>query len=244
MRVEVRVLLADDERLALELITHLMRELGGVTVVGVATNGMDTAAQISALQPDLVLLDIQMPSCSGIAIAESLGEAGSPQIIFVSAFDHYAARAFELDATDYLLKPVGRERLSQALERARRRQTIRSQETDAPSLPSAECLWIPMREGAVRVSIASIDWVEAAGDYVLLHTAPRTYMIRATMAEMTERMSPHGMIRIHRSTLVRPSAVTKVTRADNGGTQLTISDGCSVTVGPSYLKSVLAVLGM
>jgi DNA-binding LytR/AlgR family response regulator len=236
------VLLVDDETLALERMQHLLGELPAVEVIGTAQDGESAIERISSRKPDVVFLDIQMPGRSGIAVAEALEDSGRPEVIFVSAFDHYAARAFEVEATDYLLKPVRRDRLAQALQRARRRRF-----GGPPASPvgvEADHLWVPARHGAIRLPVTHVMWVEAAGDYVLLHTAAKSHMLRATMNEMEERLAAAGLMRVHRSTLVRPEAVIEILRSPKAAVTLVMSDGSSVAVGPSYQQAVLASLGV
>lgn len=240
--MSLSLLLADDEAPALERLQHLIGGMRGIEIIGLARDGEEAAHKIRELAPDAVLLDIQMPGRSGLAVAEALEDAGRPQVIFVSAFDHYAARAFEIDATDYLLKPVSGERLSQALERARRRKSapLAAAVADQPG----DWLWAPSKAGQVRVPISAITWVEAAGDYVLLHTALRTHMLRATMAQMAERLAGGGLVRVHRSALVRSSEVIEITRSPGPSLTLLMRDGAAIPVGPSYRASVLAALGL
>lgn len=245
--LRLRVLIVDDEPLAIERTLHLLAEIPNVEVVGSAKEGDEAIDCIRALRPDLVLLDIQMPGRSGIAVAEALAGEAAPDIVFVSAFDHYAARAFEVDATDYLLKPVSSERLSRALQRARRRRAgLQAQPAPATrnSETASDHFWVPTKHGALRVPLSEVNWVEAAGDYVLIHTPVRTHLLRATMLEMTEKLAPSGVVRAHRSALVRPEAVSQVTRSARGGLNLVIRDGSTVAVGPSYQRAVLEILGV
>lgn len=243
MTAPLRLLLVDDEAPAIARLQHLVGELPDVSAVGVARNGEEAVEKIRELRPDAILLDVQMPGRSGVSVAEALGvDAPGPQVIFVTAFDHYAARAFEVEATDYLLKPVSRDRLGQALERARRRR--RAEAAQLAPETGGDFLWAPGKGGMARVPVAAITWVEAAGDYVLLHTPARTHMLRATMSEMAERLAAGGLIRVHRSALVRPASVLEVTRAARPGLSLMMDDGSAVPVGPSYQKAALAALGV
>jgi two-component system, LytTR family, response regulator len=243
----VRVLLADGELLALERLAHLLRGLPHIQVAGTATSGEIAASLIVALKPDLTILDTQIPRQSDTALADTLNEADGLQVIVISAFTLDSAQALEVDATDYLLKPVTQDRLVQALERARRRRcagTRRPRRFETGLASDTRWLWAPTRHGPVRVPIADVILAEAAGDHVLLHTTDRTHMLRTTIADMTERLSRFGMIRAHRSALVRPSAVTNITSGEDGGALLKLIDGSAVNVGPLYRNSIFSELGI
>jgi len=251
----MRILLVDDEPLALERLEVAVAQIADAQVVGMATDGAEACAQIAALQPDLVLLDIQMPELSGMEVAQSLpGLPQRPDIIFVTAFDRFAIEAFGVEATDYLLKPVSFERLRIAVERVRRRRAMAEAEHPAIRLPGTEVepapgrydegIWVPGRQGAVRVPVATIDRIEAARDYVLLNTPTRSHLLRAKMNELAERLDPRLMIRIHRSHIVRIDAVTGIERPGKGVLRLLMTDGASLQVGPNYQGQVADALGL
>lgn len=239
----MRVLLVDDEPSALERLAALFGDIAGVEVVGMARDGVDALAQIAATKPDLVMLDIQMPERSGLAVAAALPASRRPDIVFVTAFDTYAAEAFEVEATDYLLKPVRPDRLRQAVERARRRRAmIHSSVNESPSAPGAVSFWVPSRSGRVRVPALELDWIEAARDYVLLHTPTRSYIHRITMTALEEVLDPKVLTRVHRSAFVNLDRVREVERLGKGLIALVLRDGVNVAVGPTYVKPVLAHL--
>lgn len=240
----MRVLLADDEPLALIRLQTLLAEIDDVEVVGMARDGEEAAAQIAALTPDLALLDIRMPGQNGLTLATQVSEV---EVIFVTAFDHFASQAFEVDAVDYLLKPVEPQRLLIAIDRARRRRTrdrailtgVDVQAHDGASLPpSNEGFWVPGRDGMVRVALSAIDWIEAARDYVLLHTTTRSYMLRSTMDAIQKQMDPSVMARVSRSAFVRRGAVAEVTRIGRAGYVVVLHDGTPVRVGATYAGAV------
>ena len=246
----MRILLVDDEPAALERLAALLSQAPDVSVVGTARNGREAAQAIADLHPDLVLLDIQMPEASGLAVAAALPPEDRPEIIFVTAFELYAADAFEVEAADYLLKPVRFDRLRQAIERARRRQSQRTalaRAADALAAPADEDpdgFWVQVRTGFVRVPLGDIDWIEAAKDYVLLHTATRSHMHRTTMTALERKMPPAEMIRVHRSAFVRPAKVKEVKRLGKGLISLVLEDGVNVAVGPSYVNAVTERLAL
>lgn len=246
----MRILLVDDEPAALERLAALLSQAPDVSVVGTARNGREAAQAIADLHPDLVLLDIQMPEASGLAVAAALPPEDRPEIIFVTAFELYAADAFEVEAADYLLKPVRFDRLRQAIERARRRQSQRTalaRAADALAAPADEDpdgFWVQVRTGFVRVPLGDIDWIEAAKDYVLLHTATRSHIHRATMNALERKLNPAELTRVHRSAFVRPARVAEVKRLGKGLISLVLQDGVNVAVGPSYVNAVTERLAL
>lgn len=257
--MSLRVLLVDDEPLALARVSAALRDVDDVVVVGAAGDGEEAIESIGRHKPDLVLLDIQMPGLDGLGVAAALSGAQRPEVVFVTAFDQYASDAFQVEAVDYLLKPVKFDRLRQALDRARRRREMREATGRAAELElvvnqlrSAEAaeeafeteFWVPTLHGVKRVPVANISWIEAARDYVLLHTATRSHLFRATMSGLERRLDPTQMIRVHRSSFVRPAAVAEVQRQGKGLYALKLRDGAVVQVGPTYATALLAALNV
>ena len=244
----MRVLLVDDEPAALERLEALLTQIPGVQTAGRATNGREALEQMQTLAPDLVLLDIQMPERSGLSVAAALPPEARPEIVFVTAYEMYAPDAFEVEAADYLLKPVRFDRLRQAVERARRRAAQKAAAAQAvetsPPAAEADGIWIQGRNGFIRVSTGEIDWIEAAKDYVLLHTPTRSHMHRVTMTALEEGLDPQVLTRVHRSAFVNLARVQEVQRLGKGLISLVLRDGVEVTVGPTYVRAVLARLGL
>jgi DNA-binding LytR/AlgR family response regulator len=246
----MRVLLVDDELLALERLRTFFADIEDTEVVGQARDGDEALEEIERLRPDLVFFDIQMPGRTGLRAAADMKVEPRPEIVFVTAHEHYAPDAFEVDAADYLLKPVRFERLRHAVERARRRRSLRDAAERAGELeqklaeaaatqavPQQDGFWIPERNGRRWVPIESIDWIEAARDYVLLHTSVRSHLLRITMSALEEKLAGTRLLRVHRSAFVRPDKVTEVKR-ENRSLCLVLADGASVQVGPSYVRAV------
>lgn len=254
----MRVLLVDDESLALDRLETFFADIEGVEIVGRASDGDEALERIKELTPDLVILDVQMPGKNGLRAAADIDIEPRPEIVFVTAHEHYAPDAFDVDAADYLLKPVRFDRLRQAVDRARRRKTLRAAEAragaleeevealkagQAPRAHDDDGFWVPERHGQRRVPTDSIDWIEAARDYVLLHTSMRSHLLRITMASLEERLENSQLIRVHRSAFVRPDKVTEVQRS--GRTLcLVLNGGASVQVGPSYAADVKRALNL
>ena len=244
----MRVLLVDDEALALDRLRTFFENIEGVEIVGQAQDGDEALTEIARLTPDLVILDVQMPGKNGLRAAADIDIEPKPEIVFVTAHEHYAPDAFEVDAADYLLKPVRFERLRHAVERARRRRSLREaaeragqlEEKLAAMKPQAahdEGFWVPERSGRRWVPIDSIDWIEAARDYVLLHTSVRSHLLRITMSALEEKLAGTSLLRVHRSAFVRPDKVGEVKR-ENRSLVLVLADGASVQVGPSYVSAI------
>jgi two-component system, LytTR family, response regulator len=245
----MRVLLVDDEPLALEKLQVFFCDIPDTEVVGTAGDGVAAIEAVARLRPDLVILDIQMPGRSGLAVAGDLAAEGRPQIVFVTAYEHFAPDAFDVEATDYVLKPVRLERLRQAVARARRRCELQrlvdpaARPTPAPSAPAADAryqqaLEVHAGSGVVRLPVTEIDWIEAAKDYVILHTSTRSHMVRVTMAMLEETLDPAVLVRVHRSAFVRRDAVAQVERAGGGAVAVVLKDGATLQVGPSFARTV------
>lgn len=239
----LRTLLVDDEPLALERLQVFFRDIAGAEVIGTARDGKEAAEAIERLKPDLALLDIQMPEQNGLRVAATLPPDDRPEIIFVTAFEHYAPDAFEVEAADYLLKPVRFDRLWQAVERAKRRKhqrTLagRAEATLPQEPPHEDGLWVPTRAGAVFVPVESIDWIEAQRDYVMLHTSTRSHILRISMRALEDRLDPSQLMRVHRSAFARPANVVEVQRLGRTISALVLRDGAIVQVGPNYSKAV------
>ena len=246
----LRTLLVDDEPLALERLEFLLKDIASAHVVGTASNGREAVERIEALKPDLVFLDVQMPEQNGLRVAATLDSDDRPEVVFVTAFEHYAADAFEVEAADYLLKPVRFDRLWQAIERAKRRKYLRElaqreSEPDARSQsvaqarsPHEDGIWVQTRSGAVFVPTETIDWIEAQRDYVMLHTATRSHIVRMSMRSLEETLDPAQLVRVHRSAFARPSNVVEVQRMGRSVSALVMRDGAIIQVGPSYAKAI------
>ena len=253
----MRILIVDDEPLAVERLQGCLALIEDVEVAAVATDGAQALDLARGLQPDLLLLDIQMPGVSGLQVAREL--AASPvEVVFVTALADCATEAFGLEAADYLLKPVARDRLLEAVNRARRRRSahalgqrvnaleeqIARLHARAPSEPYVREFWIRQTDGQVRVPVAEIQRIEADRDYALLHTDLRTFILRITMSELEARLDPRDLLRVHRSGFVRPEAVKKVVGHRRTKLRLHLRDGAVVDVGKSYGGRVLEALGV
>jgi len=247
--MSLRAMIVDDEPLALERLRLCLEGAPGVELVGEASDGDMAARKIAELAPDLVMLDVQMPGRSGMAVARALSaQSQRPQVVFVTAFAEFAPEAFDLEAADYILKPVRYDRVQEAVRRAARRARAAAEpEAAAPIEPRSSStydaeMWIRRREGLVRVGVDQILRIEAARDYALIHTATRTDILRATMGDLEKRLDPAELLRVHRSAFVRPSSVVRVERNGRNLMRLHTADGAAVDVGASYARRVTAAL--
>jgi two-component system, LytTR family, response regulator len=213
----MRVLIVDDELLACERIRTLLAGQSAIEIAGECHDGRTAVAQIATLLPDLVFLDVQMPEMDGFAVLEALrarlDAAQMPVLIFVTAYDQYAIRAFDVCALDYLLKPFDRERFGQALARGRAEHQRRGASDIQVRLLSALDEWKSRKKYPERLVIRSggrvlflqvdeIDWIEAAGNYMRVHVAKEEYLYRETMSQMEHMLDPERFARIHRSSIV------------------------------------------
>jgi two-component system LytT family response regulator len=248
--MKLRTLLVDDEPLALDRLKAFFGDIADAEIIGTARDGREAAEAIQRLKPDLAILDIQMPEQNGLRVASTLPIEDRPEIVFVTAFEQYAPDAFEVEAADYLLKPVRFDRLWQAVARARRRREMRALASRAVAtgaeIPAErdEGLWVPTRSGSVFVPLETIDWIEAQRDYVMLHTATRGHILRISMRALEEKLGSSQLIRVHRSAFARPGHVVEVQRMGKTINALVMKDGAHVPVGPNYAKAVADRLGL
>jgi DNA-binding LytR/AlgR family response regulator len=241
----LRVLLVDDEPLALRRLTLALRAMPDVDIVGSAGDGDAALDEARRLKPDLIILDVEMPGRDGLSVAAELERDDGPGIIILSAFDRYAAAAFDVEALDYLLKPLRPDRLRQAIDRARRRRAEKAARVavlaDEIGLTLMPTIHIPDRHGGRDLSLSEVVWIEAARDYALLHTSMRTHMLRATMSDLARQL-PDSILRVHRSAFVSLAHVRRWGTPMKGIHSLVLSDGSEVSIGPSYIQDVRAAL--
>lgn len=243
----LRTLVVDDEPLATQRLQLLLARLGGVDLVGTASDGESACRMADALRPDLLLLDIAMPGMDGIDVARELGRsAARPAVIFVTAFDQFAVSAFEVEAVDYLVKPVDPQRLERALERARDHLARRREgpvEASAPAGGYLDEFWASDLSGLVRIRAIDIDRVSAERDYMRLHVGPRSWLIHHSMAALEEGLDPAVFVRLHRSAIVRRDFITGFQRNASGRWIARLADGAEQPVGRLYADCVREIAG-
>jgi len=239
----IRTLVVDDEPLAIERLQILCAREPAINLVGTASDGDAALRLIEALQPEMLLLDIAMPGLDGIGVARAVENLDhSPAIVFCTAFDQYAVAAFDLSATDYLLKPVAQERLARAVARVieRRRDPTRAA---APPSEFAEEFWVPHRSEMIRVAVQDIDRIEAERDYMRLHIGQRSFLLHQTITELERRLDPAQFIRLHRSTIVRRDRISRLSHDGMGVWHAVMTDEISIRIGRTYLPMAKALMG-
>jgi len=256
MSTSIRALIVDDEPLAREGMRMMLGAVPDVEVVGEAGDGVAAVRAIDALRPDVVLLDVQMPGLSGFDVVEQAAPCPLPLIVFVTAYDEYALRAFQVHAFDYLLKPVNRGRLADAMARvradlarggaARERvmdvvDDVRLGKAGAPAdRPRYTTRFaVRDRDRYVLVRVADVDWIDAAANYVRLESRGHGFLLRMTLAEMERRLDPAVFTRIHRSTIVNTSRVKEIRPDAHGDYDVVLNDGRMLRMSRSFRERLL-----
>ncbi|MEO8200485.1 MAG: LytTR family DNA-binding domain-containing protein [Gemmatimonadota bacterium] len=248
----IRVVIVDDEPLPRERIRTLLAAHGNITVVAEASDGADAVQVLLAEQPDLIFLDIQMPEFDGFEVLEGLGSTAIPAVIFVTAFDEYAVRAFEVSAIDYLLKPIDPSRFEQALSRALAR-LVRPGGVDAQSMQEFLGRWRAERGYAARFVVRTgskigfirtldVDWIDAAGNYVRLHAGGKQHLVRETMKSVESRLDPEAFVRVHRSAIVNIDRVASLEPYFHGEYVVRLKDGTKLTSSRSHSARLRALI--
>jgi two-component system LytT family response regulator len=250
----IRVLLSDDEALARERLRSLLEDELDLEIVGECGDGKSAISLIKRDKPDLVFLDIQMPEIDGFGVVSALRDHPMPLTIFVTAYDRYAMKAFEVHALDYLLKPVAKDRLSEALEHARKQLQQPSEATfqrrvlnllsELDSRQTAPQRIVIKADGEiVCLKPAEIDWAESAGNYVCLHVGAATHILRETITSLENRLGQHQFLRVHRSTLVNVDRIKTLRPSLYGDYSILLRDGTKLTLSRGFRENVLKRLG-
>ena len=238
-------LIVDDEPLALERMEHICAALPSLNVIGTARDGKEALEAIETLSPDLVLLDMTMPEFDGIAVARALTRrAAAPAVVFVTAHDNFAVEAFDLEAVDYVLKPVTPERLERAVARAAARRSTR----ERGMREWLSEFWVPYRSELLRIAATDVDRIDAERDYVRLHVGQgegisRSYLLLQTVSGLEARLDPALFIRLHRSTILRRDRITGLRHDGLGVWSAELEDGSQVRIGRTYLSRAKAMAG-
>jgi two-component system, LytTR family, response regulator len=248
----LRVILVDDEPVARRLLRSMLAEHPSMQVVGECRNAGEAVAAIRNLDPDVVFLDIQMPGGDGFSVIEQVGVEEMPAIVFVTAFDEYALKAFEVVAADYLLKPFDEPRLESTVSRLRGRLAREDPTVDARLVDLLKNLRgqaryidrIAVEAGnhVAFIPTAEVAWLEAKGKSTLVHSTTETYQRREGLSELFARLDPKEFIRIHRSTVVRIDHIKEIHRWSRGGYFIVLKDGTELTTGGRYKSGVEEVL--
>ena len=249
----MKVLIVDDEVLAREGLRRLVGGHSGVEAVSEARNGREAVAAIRDQRPHLVLLDVQMPRMDGFGVVAAIGAEKMPSVIFVTAHDQYAIRAFEISAVDYLLKPVTQERFQIAFARATRRlQSLSTDDTarqmltvlDAMVRPPRHLTRIAVRSGerTLFVPIDAIDWIEACQNYVQVHAGPSRHLVHVPMSAIEASLNPETFVRIHRSHIVNLRRIRHVSPLAHGQYVVELVSGERLQSGRTYGERIRALL--
>lgn len=254
--MNIRVLIVDDEPLARERVRTLLEKEPGIELVGECADGVSAVQAIQALAPDVVFLDVQMPELDGFGVVEKLVGGKVPAVVFVTAHDQFALKAFEVHAVDYLLKPFDRERFLKALHRAtdlaRRRETGElSQRLSAlladvrpPARPAQlERIAVKSSGRVVFVKVEDIDWLEAADNYVSLHVGSEEHLQRETLSTLEAQLPPGKFMRISRSTIVNVDRIKELQPLFHGEYAVILRNGTKLTLSRSYRDKLDQLLG-
>ena len=241
----MRTLIVVDEPLAVERMQILCARIPALHVVGTASDGAAALRLCEALSPELVLLDMTMPEVDGLGVARGLSRMSPrPGVIFVTAHDHFAVEAFDLDAVDYVLKPVAQDRLERAVDRALvRRDTAAPAEAAPAESPWIEEFWVPHRSELIRIAAGDIDRIDAERDYVRLHVGARSYLLLHTIQRLEDRLDPERFIRLHRSTIIRRDRIAGLKHDGLGVWSAQLADGELLRIGRTYLAKAKAMAG-
>jgi two-component system LytT family response regulator len=254
MRTPVRTLIVDDMPPARSRVRRALAKAGDFEVIGECSDGVSAINAIRELKPDLVFLDVQMPETDGFGVVAALEPQERPVILFVTAHDEYALRAFEVHALDYLLKPFDNERFTRALERVREQLRLRQGQGVDHRIESliarlqADTRYL--RRVAVKargrtrvINVNDIDWIGAEGNYLNLHVGAETHLIRETMATIEQQLDPDRFARIHRSTIVNLDRISEISPLFNGDQSVTLVDGTELTASRSHYDNIKSLLG-
>jgi two-component system LytT family response regulator len=248
----IRVIIVDDEELGRQRVRELLRNEDGFEVVGECADGNTAVEQIHELRPDLVFLDVQMPGMDGFQVLETLDPASMPVVVFITAYDEFAVRAFEASAVDYLMKPFYKSRFHAAVERARARvEHARLKGLDRRLLSLIEGVPGPrapdrfvIRQGSRIYFLPSeeVDWLEGEGNYVRLHSGGKSHLIRSMIGTLVERLDPRRFIRVHRSVIVNVEGIKEIQVFGRGTYVLVLRDGSKLRSSATFRAAVEALI--
>ena len=230
-----RALIADDEPVARRGVRQLLAAFPDFTVAGECRNGAEVLNALNTLAPDVIFLDIQMPGIDGFEVIKRRTVERMPAIVFLTAFDQFAIKAFETEALDYLVKPVSEGRFALTMERLTKRLQSKSPVRE-------ETIVVTTSRGATVLHLNEIDWIEAAGNYSQLWAGKRSYFLRESLQVLETRVQPHGFVRVHRCALVRLDAVRELTRTRAGALLAMLESGVRVPISRRRTASFTAAI--
>jgi two-component system LytT family response regulator len=236
---KIRTIVVDDEPLARSNITTLLRDDADIEVVRECGSGVEALTDIRNIKPDLVFLDVQMPECDGFDVLELLGADLPPAIVFVTAYDEYALKAFEAGALDYLLKPFDNARFDRTIDRIKKRLSPGHDRRN-----KVERLAIKSAGRVLFINIPEIDWIEAADYYASLHVGQKTYLLRRSLSELEQELDPTMFCRVHRSSIVNLARVQGLKLNEDGEHDVLLDNGTKIRLSRRYRKQLHARLGL
>jgi two-component system LytT family response regulator len=245
----VRILIVDDEPHARALVRSILEDADDVEIVAECANGRTALESVAATRPDLLVLDVEMPGMSGFDVLAALPAGYRPAVIFVTAYETFAPRAFDVQAVDYVLKPIEPGRLHVAISRARAALAGWNREPGgAPRVaprptPARDRIPVTVRGRVRLLPVADIDWVDSDGNYVQLHVRGETYRIRETLTELEKALDPATFVRVHRSRIVNSARVVELEPLNQGDYALVLASGKRVLSGRAYRENVLRLAG-
>jgi len=241
--MSIRTLLVDDERPARRKMARLLEAAPDFEIAGEAGDGVEAIEEIERLRPDVVFLDVQMPRMDGFAVAAALKDP-KPEIVFVTAHDKFALKAFEVHALDYLLKPYDQERLDRVLERIRKRRRGDAELMERLQRMLGEIqtrypdrVMVTENDRSFFIAVADLDWLEGARNYVVLHAGGKTYTIRGTLDALSKKLDPSAFVRVNRSAIVRLDSVKELQPWFHGEYKIVMRDGAVVSWSRRYVTS-------
>jgi two-component system LytT family response regulator len=235
----IRALIVDDEPLARSNVAVLLRRDPQVEIVEECGSGKEALAAIRELKPGLLFLDVQMPEFDGFDVLEALGQNMPPAVIFVTAYDEHAIRAFESGALDYLLKPFDNARFERSLNRAKERLAL-----DRSAANHLDRIVVKSAGQIVFLNVGDIDWIGAADYYASLHVGAKTYLLRRSMGDLEKELDPRAFCRTHRSAIVSLSRVERIAISENGENEIALKNGARLPLSRRYKKQLQSRLGV
>ncbi len=243
--MKIKTIIVDDEKLARELIREYLSPYPEIQILAECRDGTSAIETINKEKPDLIFLDVQMPGCNGFEVLENLDEI--PKVIFCTAYEQYALRAFEVSAIDYLLKPYDQQRFDQAVERVLNRHVsldeitnkmITLMHTIRKEQAYGKRLFVKLRGRVVPVEISEIEWIEAQGDYTEIHAKQGSFLTGQNLSHLESLLDPKLFFRIHRSSLVNAEYIEELRRTDSGGYSVRLASGQELSVGRTRIEKL------
>jgi two-component system, LytTR family, response regulator len=249
--MSIRTLIVDDEPWARTRLASLLRDEADFTIVQSAASAAEAIDAIGALAPDVVFLDVQMPEQNGFAVIDAIGVDAMPLVVFATAYEQHAVRAFDAQALDYLLKPFDEERFARTLDR------VRYELSDLQGARASLQQLMQARQGARRylqrvavssagrvlfVKTAEIDWMESEGNYVMLHVGPKRHLLRESLSAMADKLDPQQFVRLHRCAIVNVERIRELSPWSRGEQAIVLQDGTQLTIGRTFRPQLMAVL--